>query len=134
MKETICTADFPETSVWRILVRPLQPLERETSLFLLVSGLDLLMTCLLLGVSMQGGFKLTFYECNPIADFFLYRWGIVGFASFKLFMVIFIATIVQIIAREMLETARKVINFGNVVVAVVVIYASTLYLRGSGIL
>ena len=134
MKETICTADFPETSAWRIVVRPLQPLERETSLFLLVSGLDLLITCLLLGVSVQGGFKLTFYECNPIADFFLHRWGIEGFVSFKLFMMIFIATIVQIIAREMLETARKVINFGNVVVAVVVIYASTLYLRGSGIL
>ncbi len=134
MKETICQAEFAGTSVWRTVIRPLQPLERETSLFLLVSGLDLLMTCLLLGFSAQGHIGLKFYECNPIADFFLHHWGIEGFVSFKLFMVIFVASIVQVIAREMLETARKVINFGNVVVAGVVIYASTLYLRGSGIL
>ena len=100
------------------------PLETETSWFILVSLLDVLMTWFLLS---QGG---RFYESNPVARWFIYGWGVKGMVYFKFGMVAFICVITQIIALKRPETAKGILYLGTTVVAGVVIYSLTLALRG----
>ena len=96
------------------------PLEKETARFVLVSMLDLLMTWLLLS-------RPHFTEANPLAMFFLSRWGIAGMAWFKFAMVGLVVVLTQAIAREKLETARRLLNFATVLCAGVVLYSLTLW-------
>ena len=97
------------------------PLEKETARFVLVSMLDLLMTWLLLS-------RPQFTEANPLAMFFLSRWGIAGMAWFKFGMVGFVGVLTQAIAREKLETARALLNFATVLCGGVVLYSLALWL------
>ena len=106
--------------------RPL-PLERECGLFVLASALDVLMTYLLL-------LRDDFTESNPIALFFLINWGIAGMVAFKFAMVAVVAAIAQYIAMTKLSLARRVLNFGTLVVAGVVIYSFSLYVRQADLL
>lgn len=102
------------------------PLENETAWFVLVSVLDVVLTYLLL--------RLPHYrEANPIAAFFINHWGIRGMVYFKFFMVGFVTLITQVIARSREDTARRVLQFATVVVAGVVIYSLSLYVRSGRI-
>ena len=98
------------------------PLEKETTRFILASALDVFMTYILLR---QEGFV----ESNPIAQYFLNSWGVRGMVYFKFAVVAFVVLLAQVIARWKEETARRLLNFGAAVVAFVVIYSFTLYLR-----
>jgi hypothetical protein len=98
------------------------PLENETVWFILVSALDVFMTYVLIR-------QPHFTEGNPIAAFFLNHWGVKGMVYFKFFMVAFITLITQIIARTRVDIAARILQFATVVVAGVVIYSLTLYLR-----
>ena len=92
------------------------PLEHETSLFILVSVLDVLMTWYLL----SGG---THIEANPVAAYFIQRWGGSGIVLFKFTLVTFVCIVSQVVARKNISTGRKILQFGTAVVACVVIYS-----------
>ena len=97
------------------------PLQNETTIFILVNVLDIFMTYILIRF---GG-----VEANPIARFFLNRWGFAGMIFFKLGMVAFITVLSQIIAQRKLQTARRLLQFGTIVVAIVVVYGLILFVR-----
>lgn len=101
------------------------PLERETTVFILVSMLDVFMTYILLRT---GHFR----ESNPIADFFIRHWGGKGMIYFKLSMTAFVCVLAQIIALKKPPSAEFVLKAGTLIVAGVVIYSFTLLMR-SGI-
>ena len=121
------------TSWFRSLFRTARPLEKETSLFILVSALDFYMTFLLLDHSQSDGGESVFYESNPAARYFL-DWGINGLIFFKFSIVAFVAVIVQVIATKKEKTARRLLQFATALVACVVIYSLTLFLRHTSIL
>jgi len=98
------------------------PLEHETSLYLLVSALDLFMTYLLLRTGKA-------VEANPIARFFLHGWGIRGMIYFKFALAAFVCLLVQGIALKKPRTAQRVLQLAIFVVGVVVVYSLVLYLR-----
>src|SRR6476469_9610500 len=78
-KEHIPTANPSHGgSVWRTILRAPLPLQRESSLFLVVSVLDVMMTSILLSNSFGIEGRINFYESNPIARFFLERWEVRG--------------------------------------------------------
>ena len=99
------------------------PLEGQTTMFILVNVLDFFMTYLLLVSGM-------FRESNPVADYFLARWGpIKGMLYFKLGLVVFVCIITQLIALKDERKAAWVLNFGTILVSCVVVYSLSLYLR-----
>ena len=93
----------------------------------LASALDVFMTYLLL-------LRDDFTESNPIALFFLTHWGIKGMVAFKFFMVAVVAAIAQYIAMTKLTVARRILNFGTLVVAGVVIYSFALYVQQADVI
>ncbi len=97
------------------------PLQDETTLFILFSALDIFMTYILMRF---GGI-----ETNPIARFFYARWAFGGMIFFKMGMVAFITVLAQIIALRSLNSARRVLRFGTIVVAMVVVYSAFLLMR-----
>jgi len=98
------------------------PLESETTWFVLVNVLDVVLTALLIR---QRGFV----EGNPIARFFLNHWGVSGMNYFKFAIVMFVAVIAQVIAHYQINTARMLLNAGTLIVGCVVIYSLTLIAR-----
>ena len=100
-----------------------QPLlfREETLLFLLASLLDLALTWHLLLHQ-----DIEFVETNPFARFFLYGWGLQGLVAFKLALVAFITLLCHVIAHFRAQTARRVMQFGALVVSAVVIYSIVL--------
>ncbi len=116
-------------SPFAVLFRRELPLQRESSLFLLVSALDVFMTYLLLAHSGEEGGGPRFYESNPVARTFMFYWGVRGLVYFKFAMVAVVEVIAQIVALKRVETARRLLEFGTVVVGGVVIYSLTLLLR-----
>lgn len=98
------------------------PLERETTVFILVNALDVFMTYMLL---VTGGFR----ESNQLANYFIARWGIKGMVYFKFALVAVVTVIAQIVARKKMSTGRTLLNFGTLIVAGVVIYSFILFLR-----
>jgi len=113
-----------QSSLKRLLTGHL-PLERETSVFILVSMLDVFMTYILLRT---GHFR----ESNPIADYFIRHWGSRGMIYFKLSMTAFVCVMAQVIALKKPPKAAFVLKLGTLIVAGVVIYSFTLLMR-SGI-
>lgn len=97
------------------------PLQNETTIFILVNVLDIFMTYVLIRF---GG-----VEANPIARFFLNRWGFAGMIFFKLGMVAFVTVLAQVIAVRKLQTARRLLQFGTVIVAIVVVYGLILFVQ-----
>ena len=106
----------------RFVFRRQLPLETETTIFILVSAADIFMTWILLST---GGFV----ESNPVARYFLETWGKKGFVGFKMLSVTVVCVIAQIVALQKLELARRILNFGSVVVLLVVLYSVSLLLR-----
>lgn len=118
----------------QFLRRPIV-LQRESALFLMTSALDVFMTYILLTNSAEipeGGPK--FYESNPITGFILYSWGLKSVIYFKFFMVAVVEIIAQIIAVKQIETARRILEFGTVVVGCVVIYSLMLFVRHASVM
>lgn len=111
-----------ERSLWRWIFRLSLPLERETCIFILVSALDVFMTHRLLSI---GGHR----ESNPIADYFFSGWGFKGMIYFKFIMVSIVCVIAQVIARQKIEVARRLLNLATLIVTGVVIYSIMLLVR-----
>ncbi len=109
-------------SILRVILARELPLEAETVRFLIVSIGDIFLTYYLLS---GGGFT----EANPIARFFIESWGPKGMVYFKFSMVSVVAVIAQIIARNRLETARRLLNFATVVVTIVLLYSLYLIIK-----
>lgn len=120
--------------LWRRLLTGKLPLEHETALFILVNVLDFFMTFWMLSHRNEDGSGGYFIESNPVAAYFLYRWGpFRGMLFFKLAIILVVCLVTQIIATRKLETARWILRFGTALVALVVVYSLTVYLRGMGI-
>src|SRR5262245_53085911 len=82
--------------------------EAETTLYILLSLADLLITHFLL---QQEGEHFQFVEANPVAREIIDSWGPRGMVYFKLGMVGFVCLITQIIAHYRPLTARLVLFF-----------------------
>lgn len=121
--------EHPKKSRLRIvtsyLFRHHLPMETETTLFILVSVFDIVMTWILLS---GGGFV----ESNPVANFFLAHWGKKGFVGFKFASVMVVCVSTQLISTKNLRLATFILNAGTLVVATVVIYSLSLYLKQGG--
>ena len=94
-------------------------LETETSFFILVNVLDFMLTFLLLWSSGHT-------EANPIARYFLDRWGFRGMLYFKLALVALVCVIAQIVAVHRPGLARGLLIGSTAIVGAVVIYSATL--------
>lgn len=94
-------------------------LEFEKTVFVLVNLMDVVMTSLLLSTG-------SFYESNPIADYFIQGWGLVGMTAFKLVLVGFVLAITNLVAIWKIDTARNVLYFGIATVGTVVAYSVSL--------
>ena len=97
---------------------------QETLFLVLVSGLDVVMTYNLLTRG-DGGFT----ESNPIARYFLDRWGMPGMAYFKMTMTLLVCVITQIVARKNSVLAKQVLELATLIIVVVVIYSVVLHFR-----
>ncbi len=113
---------FRISSIGRYLFRHHLPMETETTVFILVSVLDIIMTWILIR---SGGFV----ESNPVANYFLLRWGKNGLVGFKLCAVLVVCLATQLIAIRRIQLARLILLGGTAVVTVVVIYSLSLYLK-----
>jgi uncharacterized membrane protein len=98
--------------------------ESETLIYVLLSAVDLLATYFLLRQNIQ---NLEFVESNPVARFFLDRWGIKGMIYFKFAMVALVCVVTQVIARRRPRTARLLLWFAIAVMFYVLIYSVRLY-------
>ena len=111
--------------IYRPPVAPVNDLPRWTPLrvgiiaFFIVNLLDITMTLLLLETG-------AFHEANPLANYFLLRWGGLGMAAFKLFFVAVNLAIIQVVASRQVRTAEAILAFGFVVIGGVVAYSSYL--------
>jgi hypothetical protein len=110
------------TSCWGAVGLPKVQLESETAWFVLASALDFAMTYIMLHHQ-----EVHFVESNPIALFFMNHWGIKGLLLFKFSVVMFVAVICQIIARQNLQLGRRVLFVGTAIVASVVVYSVLLH-------
>jgi hypothetical protein len=91
------------------------------ALFILLSLADLALTCWLLG---RGNGHA--YEANPIARWWLARYGWPGLAAFKVAAVLVVLGLVAIIARSRPTAARGVLRLGCVALTGVVLYSAAL--------
>lgn len=73
----------------------------------------------------DGGFT----ESNPIAQYFLYRWGMTGMAYFKAAMTSLVCVITQIVARQNELLAKRVLELATLIVVAVVIYSVSLHFK-----
>lgn len=95
------------------------PLETETTWFILVNVLDVILTAAL--ISQTG-----IVESNPVARYFLNHWGVSGMNYFKFAVVTFVVVTAQVIAAFDLRTARMLLIGGTIVVGGVVVYSMML--------
>ncbi len=104
------------------------PLESETARFILVSCLDIFMTYMVIRYSHEGRTTQHIGEGNPIPAYFIRMWGIPGMVAFKIATVTFVTVLAQVIARMNLSKAKFMLNFGTILVALVVLYSLWLLL------
>jgi Domain of unknown function (DUF5658) len=135
MSQSVPQRSSEHLSLWRAIFRLPVPLQRESALFLIVNVLDVMMTYIVL--TDVGGVtgRAIFYESNPVARFFLELWskhGVVDFTGvvfFKFANVAIVETIAYVIAIRRIEIARRLLEFGTLIVALVVIYSMILLMR-----
>jgi len=132
MSATARTSRSRLETVWHTLFLRDLPLEKETSLFILASSLDLFMTCILLHHQVDGGGH--FYESNPVAGYFLSGWGLRGLVCYKFILVAFLATLIHYIASERLNAAHRLFCFATLSGCAAVLYSFTLLLGYSALL
>jgi hypothetical protein len=107
-----------------------RPMEHETSLYLLVSFLDFLLTWWMLEHRSEDGPR--FGESNAVAQYFLSGWGLRGMLYFKVAICLFVVLATQTIHVRRPKTARYVLWLGIVVTSLTVAYSSALYVRHTG--
>ena len=95
------------------------PLQDDTTFFILVNVLDIFMTYSLLWFGA--------IEANPVARFFLHRFGFNGMIAFKLVVTAAVCVIAQIIALQSISKARAVLKLGTMLVGAVVVYSLFLF-------
>jgi hypothetical protein len=95
------------------------PLQDQTNVFILVNVLDVFMTYTLL--------RFGAVEANPLANYFLARFGFNGMIAFKLVITAGVCVIAQIIAIQSIEKAKNLLALGTVLVALVVAYSVYLF-------
>lgn len=66
-------------------------------------------------------------EANPVANYFLHRFGFNGMIFFKLVITGGVCIISQIIAIQSIEKAKKLLGLGTLLVALVVAYSVFLF-------
>jgi hypothetical protein len=93
-------------------------------LFVLLSGADLILTCLLL--QHPGG---SHYEANWLAGQILSNYDFVGLAAYKGLMVLVFGALVFVVARYRPAAARRLGSFACLAVGVVVLYSTVLLAR-----
>ena len=128
MKKTIHRSSLGRLFFWGF--RQKLPLEHETVMFILVNVLDFATTYYMLMHRDQGGGS--FYESNPVAQYFLNRWGVKGLLQFKMAVVAFVCVIAQIVATKKEASARFLLVMGTIVVSIVVVYSLKLFLHHAG--
>lgn len=94
------------------------PLQTETSWFILINVLDLVLTNILL--------QRNAIEANPLANMVFVYYGFVGMIAFKLVSVLFVCLAAQIIATKSPSKAKWLLWFGCAVVGAVLIYSARL--------
>ncbi|MCU0719526.1 MAG: DUF5658 family protein [Pirellula sp.] len=94
------------------------PLQTETSWFILINVLDLVLTNILL--------QRNAIEANPLANMVFVRYGFTGMIVFKLASVLFVCLAAQIIATKNVSKAKWLLWFGCAVVGAVLIYSCRL--------
>src|SRR5262249_48675990 len=88
--------------------------------FAVLGLIDLALTCYLLQATPG-----QIYEGNPIARWWVRRWGWAGLAGFKLTAILLVLTAVQCIARSRPHTATRVLAFACGATALVIGYSCT---------
>lgn len=96
------------------------PLQSETSWFILVNVLDIVLTNVLL---QRGAI-----EANPIANFVFIQFGFAGMIALKLASVAFVCVAAQLIALKSPSKARGLLWFGSILVGAVLVYSGRLIL------
>ncbi len=96
------------------------PLQDETTFFILVNVFDIFMTYVLLCFGAM--------EANPIANFFLHRFGFNGMIAFKLAITAGVCVIAQIIAAQSIAKAKGLLTLGTLLVGLVVVYSMYLFI------
>ena len=97
------------------------PLQSETSTFILINVLDIVMTNILL--------RANAIEANPFAKYFFDRWGFRGMIAFKMLSVAVVCILTQWIAIKNLYRAKQVLYLGCILVGFVVLYSCWLLVR-----
>ncbi len=128
MPESLYQSQSSPRGVWHMIFRLALPLQRESALFLLVSVLDVMMTYLMLSDVPEPDGRAMFYESNPVARWFFEGWGLSGIVIFKFTMVAVVEVIAQVVALRQLQMGRRLLEFGTLVVALVVLYSMYLLL------
>jgi hypothetical protein len=93
---------------------------RKFALFAALGLTDLVLTCYLLRAT--SGWV---YESNPVAQWWLVRWGWAGLVGFKLAVMLLVLTAVSLIARNRPRTAGHVLSFACGATLLVVGYSCT---------
>jgi hypothetical protein len=101
--------------------RGLLPHPRRQLLFALLSAADLALTWWLLGHS-DG----QVYEANPVARWWLTRFGWLGLAGFKAAVVLLVVALTAVIAPSRPRSAGRLLGLGCACLAVVVFYSAAL--------
>lgn len=114
----------PRDSSWSGWFTGHLPLETETAVFILVNVLDVFLTVGLVYYLNTHG------EGNPLAKYFLDRWGFQGLVYYKMALVAFVCVITQVIARRRLTVARRLLYGLIAIVGIVDLYSATLLVRG----
>ncbi len=94
---------------------------RKMSLFAILSLADLALTCFLLGRPGGGA-----YEWNPVASWWLVRFGWAGLTGFKLSIILLIAALTLVVSRSRPHVAGRLLTFGCVALLAVVVYSGSL--------
>lgn len=97
-------------------------LETETSWFLLLGVLDLVLTTILLNTGVV-------HEVNPLARFFLFAGGVHGLIGYKCSLLAVAAVATQLIMLRRPKVAKAVLHTGIVLQFFVVTYSLSLLLR-----
>jgi len=101
---------------------------QQLFLYVVMSGLDFLATQALL----QHDGATRFGEANPVARYVLYTWGPRGMLYFKAMITGTVCFISQIVAVKRPRLAQFILEFGTLVVTVVVMYSAWLLLGARG--
>src|SRR4029079_8262846 len=98
-------------------------IETPAMWFVLMNALDAAMIYIMLSVPSFWDDELHAIENNPIAAFFLNRWGIQGMFAFKLASVIAVCGISYVIAFRDVRASRRLLAFATFLVLAVVVYS-----------